>query len=49
MLQQNAFCIWLIDFSSVFSLLVNEWIVHPSTAQGSSVVKFSVAFKFKRF
>jgi ribosome-associated toxin RatA of RatAB toxin-antitoxin module len=35
--------------SSVFSLLVNEWRIHPSTRPGSSLVEFSVSFKFKRF
>ena len=34
--------------SSVFSLLVNEWIIQPSSGPCSSVVKFSVSFKFKR-
>jgi ribosome-associated toxin RatA of RatAB toxin-antitoxin module len=34
--------------SSVFSLLVNEWRIQPSTRLGSSLVEFSVSFKFKR-
>lgn len=34
--------------SSVFSLLVNEWRIQPSTRPGSSLVEFSVSFKFKR-
>lgn len=46
-----TFAIYSIIFtfdSSIFSLLENEWVIQPSTRAGSSVVKFSVAFRFKR-